>query len=165
MGSYDAMKESAGEQNTSIISEIAKRCHIPASTAYSWTRPPENNNDDCDRATGRRNPVDSLEQWMESCLILGRPRGAALSPLTYLNNHFNQIVFDVPSHVKAMTREELSAELIRCMKEFGDVVASYQAAMKNGRISKQEMKRIEREVWEAATELFVFLHCAREAGK
>jgi len=165
MNSHEAMKESAGEQNTSIIAEIAHRVNIHSSTAYAWTRPRESSEDPCaEKGSGKRNPVDVLTLWMEACLILGRPRSAALAPLSHLNRHFGQIVFSVPSHVKSMSPDELSAELIRCMKEFGDVVKAYQEAIKNKRISKQELKSIEREVYETVTELMTFLHCVKEAG-
>ena len=160
MKSYEAMKESAGEQRDSMISEIAHRLHISNSLAYKWTQPCE-----CPTESGARSPLDVLKQWMESCLILGRPKAAALAPLHNLNQHFGFVSFPVPDRVKALSSESLSNEIIRCMKESGDVVRTYQEAMADGRISKQDLKALEREVWEAVTELVVFLHCAKEAKR
>ncbi len=164
--SFKAMKESAGEKNTSIIGEIAHRIRVSGSCAYKWTEAPERSDDSCDeKGSGNKNPLDTLIRWIEACLILGRPRKNALAPLRYLNQHFDQIAVDIPEHIKSLPPEELSNELLRCIKESGDVVKAYQDAMVDKRISKQELVVLEREVWEATTEFLTFLHCSKEAAK
>jgi hypothetical protein len=166
MESYESLKESVGDQKTSIIAEVADRVGIKPSTAYSWTRPPEKRYDeDAERGSGRRNFVDIAKYWMESCITLGRPKSSALAPLDHLEHHFNRIAISIPDNIKNMSALDLQAELIRCMKEVGDVVRTYEAAMKDKRLSRKEVKELDREVWEAVTRFMIFLHCAKETGK
>ncbi len=157
---HDAMKEAAGEQKSSLVAEIADRLHLKPSTVYKWTQPSEDPTD-----SGSRGPLKTLLQYMESCLVLGRPREAALSPLAYLNHHFSQVCFSVPDHVKAMRREDLTKELLHCIAEAGKVVKDYEAVLKNNHVSRDELRRIEKQVWETVTDFMIFLHCLKEAGK
>lgn len=160
MKSHEAMKEAAGEQRTSVIAEIAHRMRIKPSTAYKWTQPSEDPTD-----SGNRNPVDLITQWIESCLILGRPKHESFAPLRHLNQHFKQIVFSLPDSPCPSSEEDLSAALIGSMKEFGDIVSTHEQAMKDRKISKNEFKQIEREVWEQITQVLFYLHCAKEMAK
>jgi hypothetical protein len=160
MKQYESMKEAAGEQRTSIIPEIADRLHLRPSTVYKWTQPSEDPTD-----SGQRGPLGTLMQYMESCLILGRPRSSALAPLSFLNNHFGQVCFSIPEHVRALSPDDLNKELLRCMKDAGEVIAEYQKAIKDARISKREAEKIGREVWVTVTEFMTFLHCLKEAAK
>jgi hypothetical protein len=160
MEMHKAMKEAAGEQNTSIIADIAERINLKPSVVYKWTRPSEDPGD-----SGQRGPGNTLMQFMEACLILGRPREAALSPLKLLNLRFDQIVFSIPDHIKHMAPDNLARELIRCMKETGDVVREYEAAMADNRISKDDRTKLEREILEAVTELLILLHAIQHAVK
>ena len=156
---HEMMKQAAGEQRESVIAEIAQRLHLRPSTVYNWTRPHEDDTD-----TGVRGPGEVLMQYIESCLVLGRPRRDALAPLDYLEHSFHRIAVDIPDHLKAMNNADLSTQLVAAMKEFGDVARSYEAAISGKgpagkRISKAEKKNIEREVWEACTQLLAFMHC------
>ncbi len=160
MKPYEVMKEAAGEQRESMIAEIADRLHLRPSVVYKWTQPYEDPTD-----SGQRGPLATLMQYMESCLILGRPRYSALAPLSFLNNHFGQVCFPVSDHIKALSRDDLNNELLRCMKDAGGVIAEYQSAIKNNRISKREVQKVEREVWATVTEFMTFMHCLKEIGK
>ena len=160
MQPFESMKEAAGERKTSIIADIAVRLGLGPSVVYRWTQACEDPTD-----SGQRGPMLTLMLFMEACLVLGRPRQSALKPLQVLNQHFDQIVFSVPERVKDMTPEDLSKELIRCMKELGDVVRRHEEAMADNRMSKLDLKAIDPEVWEAVTQLLVYLYAAREAAK
>lgn len=161
MESYKVMEEALGERS-SIIPEVAHRIGRKPSTVSRWKLPYEHP-EDGDR--GSRSPLDTLKFFMEACLSLGRPREAALAPLRHLNNHFNQICFTIPENIKALSPVDLNKALIRCMKEFGDVVAVWEKSMKNDRISKKERAEIEREVWETVTELMTLMYCVKECAK
>jgi hypothetical protein len=156
---HEAMKQAAGEQRTSVIAEIAHRLHLTPSTVYKWTQPSENPTD-----SGSRGPGAVLLQYMESCLILGRHRKDALAPLDFLEHRFNRIAIDIPETCRELALDDISAELIKVMKECGDVVEAYHNTIGGKRISRNDLRCIEREVWEAATQLMVFLYRAREAA-
>ncbi len=163
MKSYEAIREATGdERQDSLIEEIANRIPISPATLYRWRLPYENPGSG---DTGARNPVDLVKYFMEACLTLGRPRSSALAPLDHLNHHFNQICFSVPEHIKSMSHEDLSKELLRCMKEAGDVVAAYQKTMEAKHVSRAQLSRVEKEVWDVVTEFMMFLHCMKESAK
>ncbi len=159
MEMYKAMKEAAGEQRQSMIAEVAMRLGRKPSVVYKWTQPCEDHED-----SGQRGPALTLMLFMEACIALGRPREAALSPLRVLNQHFNQIVFDIPENVRCMGPDQLSKELIRCMKETGDVVRSYEKAMADEHMSRTDLAEFDRQIWEAVRELLVLLYCAQQSA-
>lgn len=159
MKSHEALKLAAGEQQTSLISDIAERLHMSRALIYKWTQPAE-----CPTDSGARNPVDVLKQYIETCLVLGRPANDALAPLDHLDHHFNRVAITLPN-CKNQTQTDVQTALLVAIKECGDVVAAYNEAMGNFRIDKKDVARIENEVWQAITKLVGYLYVLRGVVK
>lgn len=76
----------------------------------------------------------------------------ALLPLRALNWRHRLVAFPMPT-TDNLTDEQLSMTVCRVMKEAGDVAASVGDALQDGKITLQEMDRIEREFQEALSAL------------
>jgi hypothetical protein len=159
MKSHEALKRAAGEQGTSMIKEIATRLSLAGSTVYKWTEPSESPTD-----SGARNPVDILKQYIESCLILGRPKEDALAPLDHLDNHFGRIAITLPN-LQSKTTSDLQKELLIAMKECGDVLACHNEITAHSRISQKDIAQMEEEVWQATKKLVGYLYVLKGTVK
>lgn len=95
--------------------------------------------------------VDEFSEIMHLCHEAGVKDSR--QPLKALNMKHDLVAFErtVPAN---LTEEQASQIVYRAMKEVGDVAAAVGDAMSDGKISLQEMDRIEREFQEALTALY-----------
>lgn len=154
MKSHEAIKRAIGTN----ADEFAKRFRKSWQLIYKWAQPSADYSD-----SGALNPVDRVELLCETSLALGTNPEDALAPLDYLNHRFGRVAFSMPKDIG--TPEQESKELLRLMQESGDVVREYNEAVADQRISRQDLAKIEREVWESAKQAMVFLEAVRRAVK
>lgn len=102
---------------------------------------------------------EEVSEIVELCAGAGVPD--ALLPLRSLNWRHGLVSFAIPSSDN-LSDEQLSMTVCRVMKEAGDVAASVGDAMSDGRISLEEMDRIEREFSEAMGALGAWRERVRE---
>jgi hypothetical protein len=154
MKNHEAMKVLIGNR----AAEFARRLGLSGSTVYKWTEPCE-----CDTDSGRRNPPDLVEQCIEIGIALGDPREQYLAPLQRLNERFNIIGIDLPSHKR--NPKELASELCHTMTEFADLVRVASVALEDGDISRSDFERIQEEGWQAIRQIGLFMRATKAAAK
>ena len=138
--------------------EHAKRQRKSPSLLHKWQEPSTDFED-----SGRINPLDRVETIIETSISLGTSREKALAPADYLEHRFGRVAITLPQDIG--TPEEESKELLRLMKEVGDIVRCHNAATEDLRVSKQDFKDVDREIWEAANQLMVYRESIRRAAK
>ena len=151
MESYQALKAAIKDKAASF----AKRLGKSPSLIYKWTEPSGDYTD-----SGALNPVDNLERLIETAIVLEHPREDALAPLDYLEHRFGRVAFDIPK--KDFCSIEHSQDLLRAVKEFGELAAEGSKAIENGNLSPQVFARIEKEGYEAMKEIFAFVYCSKQ---
>ena len=154
MESYQALKAAIKDK----AAAFAKRLCKSPSLIYKWTEPAGDYTD-----SGTLNPVDNLERLIETAIILDHPREDALAPLDYLEHRFGRVAFDIPQ--KEYCSLEHAQDLLRAVKEFGELASEGARAIENGNLSPQVFARIEKEGYEAMREIFAFIHCSRQRVK
>lgn len=95
--------------------------------------------------------VDEFSEIMHLCHEAGVED--ARQPLKALNMKHDMVAFQRPISAD-LTEEQASQIVYRAMKEAGDVAAAVGDATADGKITLQEMDRIEREFQEALTALY-----------
>jgi len=80
--------------------------------------------------------------------------------LDYLEACVGRVAFPMPEVPECVA--DLQFELAKTVKEFGDVVSSCGEALEDGRILRNEVKRIEREVHELVRQSLGFLRSVKD---
>jgi len=83
-----------------------------------------------------------------------------LGALDYLEACVGRVAFPLPEVPECVA--DLQAELARTIKEFGDVVTTAGQALEDGRILRNEVKRIEREIHELVRQALGFLQSVKD---
>ena len=146
MKSYEALNRAISRQTV----EHAKRLHVSTSLVNKWQEPSTDYND-----SGAYNPLDRIETVIETALSLGIAPEDALAPIHFLAERFGQIVIPIPTIEAPATAA--SAELLKTIKEFGDLASESSKALQDGKISWREYDRINREAWELIRQVALFL--------
>lgn len=137
----------------------AKALGISLSSVTKWQEPHLDFTD-----SGSYNPLDRIESIIEKSLSLGNPPERAYAPIQYLTERFGLIMLHLPKTCKGNI--EISRELLRCIKEFGDLAEAASEALNNdGKISKREAEKIDKEAWELIRQTALFMQAIKESVK
>lgn len=154
MKSYEAIQRCVNRKTE----EHAKRLILTRSTVNKWQEPAEDYSD-----SGSLNPLDRVERLVETALILGETAEDAYAPLRYLDERFGRICIDaVPS---SPVPGAPPAELLRSIKEFGDLAAAASEALADNRISKREAQAVIKEWHELLRASAAFIEALKGAAK
>lgn len=85
--------------------------------------------------SGARNPLDHLREMIQAALNLGRDPKDALAPLRYLEECFSP-------HAQNVDLNEAHQDLFN---EFSQLLSEHTSALRDGKISPMERRRIEKE--------------------
>jgi len=80
--------------------------------------------------------------------------------MDYLESCLGRVAFGLPGAPECVV--DLQGELARTIREFGDVVQVSGEALEDGLISRNEVKRIEREVHELVRQVMGFLQSVKD---
>lgn len=153
MKSHEAIEKAVGKD----AEEFAKALRLSRWTVIKWKEPHEDFTD-----SGSINPLDRIETVISTALRLGRSRADSIAPIHYLAQQNNCILIDVGL---PFSKHILSKELLKTVKEFGDVADEAGKALEDGTLSRQELKRLKKEGWELINQMMSFLKRAEEAVK
>lgn len=146
MHSYEAFQKAIRGYTV----DIARRLRLSTSQINKWQQPHADYTD-----SGSLNPLDRIELIIEGCLANGVSSDEAMSPIFYLAEKFNLIVFAAPKTGKRLS--EIQQELSRVTKEFGDVLSVVGARLMDGEMSKRDAEAIKKEAFELQRALAVFI--------
>jgi len=140
------------EANKAVIKDRAKtfaqRLGLNSSTVYKWTEESSCTEDpSCRYPSGSRNYLDVMEQMMEIAIAFGDPREDYISPIVYLEERFKRIGIDIPENIRSIKPTDITRELLKTAKEFGDLVTVSSKALEKDGIDKKENEKIQREAW------------------
>lgn len=154
MQSHEALQLAINRQTK----EHAKRLGLSWSTVNKWQEPSEDFTD-----SGTLSPLDRLERIIETSLILNEPRENAFAPLHYLDQRFGRVCLDVvkPAHAPV----DSAKELLRVIKDFGELAAAASAALDDNRITKKEAHAIINEWQELIRQGAVFIEAVKAGMK
>jgi hypothetical protein len=154
MHSYEAINKAIKGRTV----EFAKRLRLSTPLLNKWQEPTTDYTD-----SGAYNPLDRIEAIIETSLAQGAPPEDAYAPLYYLAEKFNHIV--IPIAIPHAQTSELSEELLKTVKEFGDLSSESATSLQDGRITRQEYARIDREAWHLIRQVACFLEKVKESVK
>ncbi len=152
MKSYEAIQTAIAGKTV----EHAKRLHKSSSLINKWQEPSTDYTD-----SGSHNPLDRIETIIETALALGIPFEDATAPIKYLEEHFGIVGVKIQPVCLAMN--ELSLDLLKSIEEFGHLAQEASVAMADGKITREEYKRIDQEAWHVIRQVMMFLIKAKEA--
>ena len=140
MQSFEALGLVIG-RDAEVIADVVGR---EAITLRRWKMDPT--------TSGARNPLDTVRIMMEEALRLGRDPKDALAPIRYLQECF-------AAHIEAANLQEAHQDLFN---EFSQLLNEHTTALRDGRISQFERRRIEREASHVATRLEEYVAAVKE---
>lgn len=126
MKSFEAMSLCIG-RDAELMADVLGRKPI---TIRRWKQDP--------MQSGARNPVDSLEMLMQTALDLGRDRSEAFAPLDYLVGRFD-------SRDRPQVSSSLHSAFADMALEFSHLTMEYSAAIRDGKVTPDERRRLQRE--------------------
>lgn len=129
MESYEAIALCVGRNSE----EHAKALELQATTVRKWKEDPID-------GSGSRNPLDSVRVMIRTALKLGRETADAMAPIRYLQICFVDVLPVANVH-------EAYSDLLQ---EIAHLTQEHTAAIRDGRISMDERRRIQREVQHVA---------------
>jgi hypothetical protein len=125
MESYQAIEMCVGRRSE----EHAKALDVSPSIVRKWKEDPID-------GSGTRNPLDTIRIMIKTSIALGRDPVDAMAPIRYLEEEFAEVAETNSYH-------EAYSDLLR---EFAHLMQEHTAAIRDGRISTDESRRIHREV-------------------
>lgn len=153
MKSYEALQAAIQGKTT----DHAKRLGKSTSLISKWQEPHTDFSD-----SGAYNPLDRIEAICDTAQALGIKRSDALAPVYWLNHRFGLIAFDLPECAKDGA---VSAALLNTIKEFADLAQETSGALQNGRIDRNEARKIITEGEEALRAIGALIGVVKEMGK
>jgi hypothetical protein len=129
--------------------EVAKKLHLSSSLIRKWQEPTADYDD-----SGAYNPLDRIEEIIDTAIKCGVSEADALAPIRYLAEKYNLIL--IPISKTAEKPSELQKELLKTIKEFGELAQAASGALLDGKITSTESRRIEKEAWELIRQVAVF---------
>ncbi len=143
------------EANKRVVKDRAKifskRLGISDSMVYKWTEESsfsEESSGSCTKPSGRQNPVDVIEQMIEIAIAFEDPREDYISQIVYLEERFKRIGIDIPANILFIKPSDVTRELIKTTKEFGDLMTATSKALEKEGINKKENEKIQSEGWQ-----------------
>lgn len=134
MESFDAVGLCVGRD----ADDIARALRLEGITLRKWKQDPVD-------GSGSRNPLDVIRIMIESALNLGRDPKEALAPLNYLQSCFQVELEQHPDDVQDAYSD--------AMHEFSRLVAEHTSALRDGRISPAELRRVDRVIYSVRCKL------------
>ncbi len=137
--SYEALEETI-RRNTE---KVAEALHQSPSLVRKWKEPPRTDEDFTQ--SGARNPLDRLEIIIHTIEKIDPER--AYTPIKWLCARFG---FFPPVKMPSVgdNQKELVKSILEWTKEFGETSTAISRALEDGRVSKEEYKKIWREFTE-----------------
>ncbi|MEJ2697980.1 MAG: hypothetical protein P8013_15210 [Candidatus Sulfobium sp.] len=152
MTSYESIVRAVGTR----AADFAKRLRLGTRQIYRWMEPSADFTD-----SGSLNPVDRVEHIVETSLALGKPVEDAHAPILYLEERFGRVSFLLPPENPCAA--EISQELLKTVKEFGELAEAAGKALSDGKITSLEFKAINSEGWELIRQTAAFIKKAEAA--
>lgn len=152
MKSHEALRQAIAGKTV----EHAKRLGLSTGLLHKWQEPSTDWSD-----SGAYNPLDRIEALMQEAERLGQRPDQAHAPLLWLAAQFRYVCIRIGSDDPA----DLSQELLKTAREFGELAAATSEALLDGRISFVEADTIEREGWHLIRQTAAFMARVREAVK
>ncbi len=137
--SYEALEETIRRDTE----KVAEALHQSPSLVRKWKEPPRTDEDFTQ--SGARNPLDRLEIIIKTIEQIDPER--AYIPIRWLCARFG-FMPPVKMPRVADSEQELVGSILEWTKEFGETSRAVSEALKDGRVSKEEYKKIWREFTE-----------------
>lgn len=147
MKSFEALQQAIAGKTVNH----AKILHLSTALVNKWQEPCVDFTD-----SGAFNPLDRVETIIETSLAQGTDPLNALAPVQYLAQRFNQILIPVPEAKNGSVNDAAKA-LLRVIEEFGHLSTEAAEAFGDNKLKQNEIKKIEKEVWDLITQASVFL--------
>ena len=128
MESFDAIGLCVGRD----ADDIGRALKLEAVTLRRWKQDPVD-------GSGSRNPLDVIRIMVQSSLNLGRSPQEALAPIVYLQEFFKEQMEQCPGDLHEIYSDT--------MHEFSRLVAEHAAALRDGKVSPAELRRMERVIF------------------
>ncbi len=135
--------------------EHARALHLSASLVGKWQEPTADWTD-----SGAHNPLDRIEAIIETAIKQGNKD--ALAPIQYLAEKFGLLIIPVPKPNGCMA--DVSLELMRTVKEFGEMASVASAALEDAKLTRKEAEQIRKEAFELMRQVAAFDKKAHEAA-
>lgn len=145
MRSFEAINKAISGNTVAV----AKKLHLSTSLIRKWQEPATDFED-----SGAYNPLDRIEDVIDTAKSCGVPDQDALAPVQYLAEKYNLIVIPIPKITSASS--EVQKELLKTIHEFGELAQAASAALLDGKITRNEIRRIEKEAWELIRQVAIF---------
>lgn len=136
--------------------EFARKLGLSTSLVNKWQEPCTDFTD-----SGALNPLDRIETIIEESQRQGNPD--AMAPILYLAERFNLSIIPIPKENNCLSK--ISQELLKTIKEFGDLAKASSQALQDGRITVKEAKAIDTEVWKLIRQVTAFNEAVKRASK
>jgi hypothetical protein len=136
--------------------EVAKKLHLSTSLIRKWQEPTADFDD-----SGAYNPLDRIEEIIDTSIKCRVPEEDALAPIQYLAEKYNLIIIPIPKTTDKPS--EIQKELLKTITEFGELAQAASNALLDGKITRAETRRIEKEAWELIRQVAIFTQ--KVAGK
>jgi len=151
MKSFEALQAAINGRTV----EHARRLGLSTSMVNKWQEPHTDFTD-----SGAYNPLDRIETVVETALDTGMSFEQATTPIQYLNERFGIIGIALPAVPEV---GGLSNELLKAIKEFGELAEAASKSLEDGKITAKEYALIEKEGWELIRQVTTFVNAAGEA--
>lgn len=126
MESFEALGLCIGRDSE----QIAQALGVATITVQKWKQDP--------LASGSRNPVDIIKIAVNKAIAMGRRPAEALAPVTHLVDYFKDAAESADLSV-----QRSHADL---MQEFSHLISEHAVAIRDGQVSPDERRRLEREI-------------------
>lgn len=154
MKSYEAIEKAVARKTV----EHAKRLRKSTILVNKWMEPSTDFTD-----SGTLNPIDRIETIIETSLALGGTPEDAFAPIQYLAERFGLIVIPVPEATGQL--EDVSQEMLKVCREFGHLTQETAKDLLDGKLSKKEAARIDKEAWELIRQVAAFIEEVNATAK
>lgn len=151
MKTYEALHAAINGQTL----VFARQMGLSTSLLNKWQEPHVDFTD-----SGAYNPLDRIEAIIETALAQGNRE--ALAPLQYLAEKFGLIIIPVPKPQGCLA--DVTHELIKTVKEFGELASVAATALADARITRKEAEQIRKEAFELMRQVAAFDKKAQEAA-
>lgn len=154
MKSHEAMDRCIGRHRV----PVAKALYKSTALISKWMEPSSDFTD-----SGTLNPLDRLETIIKTALHEKQGRDDALAPVLYLASKFGLTVITLPEtnpHLQDIIKESHKA-----IKEFGEYIAAFSAAIEDGKISALERREIELEGHQAIQAILSVIQMSCDRGR
>lgn len=155
MEAFEAMGRCIGRETV----VIAKALQRSTSLVAKWKEPTTDYGE-----SGALSPLDRLETVIDASLRRGKVlRSDSLAPVQYLAVRFGMCLVDLPPAHPHL--QDLSRQVTRLCKEFGDLLTEIGTALEDGQITPDERRRIEAEGQELMSAVGGVLALVAEKGQ